>query len=270
MTPRFFPLPDDYVSRSLLIAGMFMFAAFFATAPAILFDDRLLNGVIIWWKPLKFWLAVAVHFLSLAMIAQILTHKARQNLALKGAVFAAIVAGLFENIYVTIQAARGRHSHFNFETQIESLMYPLMGIGALLLVFAPLVMGLVMAFNRNGDRSGLKTGAIIGLVIGPVLTVIFGGYMSIYGSHFYGAPGVSDAGGLPIVGWSTIYPDLRPGHFIATHMIQFGPIIGWLADRVVPNLARVVTIIATVAIAGASGVMFALAVSGIAPLGFLS
>lgn len=271
MTDRIPPIADDYASRAFLAAGMFAFAGLFTTAPAILFDDRILYGVSVWWKPLKFWLAIGVHFLTLAVLAQLISPAARASLSLKAAAFLAVASALLENVYITIQAARGRASHFNFETAFEANMYSVMGVGALLLVLAPLVLGVFIARSREPISPGLKTGAAIGLILGPILTIAFAGFMSVYGAHFYGAPaGASDAGGIALFGWSTRYADMRPAHFFALHMIQLGPIFGAAFDRLAPSAARALAAISTLAVAALSAGLFAVAMSGASPLGFLA
>lgn len=269
MNRPFFPLSDDNVSRSLIAAAMFSFAGFFVTAPALLYDDRLINGVSVWWKPLKFWLSLGIQFATFAVLAQLLTVSNRNRIGLKAFVYIAIVSLAFENVYITIQAARGRASHFNFETQFESGMYALMGLGALTFVILGIIIGAMLAFQRDGDRSGLKLGAILGLIIGSAFTLAYGGFMSTYGSHYFAAPGISDIGGLPIVGWSTMATDLRPAHFTATHMLQFVPFAGWLADRIAPAQARIIVWLTTILLAAIATILFVLPLRGVAPLGFL-
>lgn len=271
MRRQIFPVADDYVSRLLLAAGMFSFAGLFVTAPALLFDDRLFNGVAIWWKPLKFWLAIGVHFVTLALLVQRLSPTARNAWSLRIVAVLAVAAMLLENIYITIQAGRGRASHFNNDTTFEAAMYGAMGLGALLLVLAPFVIGVMIWRSREAIGPGLKAGAVAGLLIGPVLTVVLAGFMSVYGAHFYAAPeGASDAGGVALFGWSTRYADMRPAHFVATHLIQFGPLSGLVAEKLFGKAAPVVAIAVTVSLAAFSVAMFLMAMNGMSPLSFLN
>lgn len=270
MSPRLLPLTDDPVTRILVACALTMFAGFVMNLPAPLFDDRTLNGVSIWAKPIKFWISLSIHFATLALLAQLVSDRARRGVGLRGLIYLAVFVGLFENIYITLQAARGRASHYNYETQLESAMYGVMGISAIILVLAPVVLAIMIAARKDAAPSGLRTGAIWGLIIGPTLTLLMAGYMSMSGSHFVAAPpGATDSGGLPIVGWSTQYADMRPAHFLALHLMQAGPIAGWLADKVRPASARMAAVAVVLIGAACAIALFVIALSGRAPLGFL-
>lgn len=259
---RIFPLPDDYASRALLAGGMVMFALFFVIAPAQFIDDRLLNGAPVWAKPMKFTLSLAVHFLTLAILAQLLEARTRSGVLMRLGVWSLLFAALFEIVYIIVQAGRGRHSHFNHETPFEALMYALMGVGALMLALIPLLLGVLIALRKDAAPSGLRLGAVLGLTLGPLLTIVLAGYMSMTGSHFVAAPGASDAGGLPLFGWSTEVADLRPAHFLATHLMQVLPAVGYLGDRFAPRLARPAVFAALALVGGGAAALFALAASG--------
>ena len=56
--------------------------------------------------------------------------------------------------------------------------------------------------------------------------------MSQTGAHWVGTP--SDAGGLPLVGWSTAGGDLRVPHFFATHAAQAVPLFALAWQRLRP------------------------------------
>lgn len=257
-----FPLDDDHTTRAWLATVWFMFAMLIMTVPAMLLDERTLWEISVWWKPLKFELALMIHFATLAILAQQLPVQKRAGLVMTGAVWASVAAALMEIVYITIQAARGRHSHFNFDTPFESAMYAVMGAGALLLVLAPLIMGVFIALLRDGDKSGFRLGAVLGLIIGPILTIIFAGYMSsINASHWVGEA-TSDAGGVPLFGWSRDVGDLRPPHFFATHAIQILPLAGLAADRLTPGRARSLVVAAAVINTGIAVYLFWLALQG--------
>jgi len=253
---------NETPTRALIMLGLFLGALAIVTAVAVPFETRTLNGINPWIKPLKFDLSIMLHTFTLAILIQQMTPARRSGLVMQGLTGAFLAAALLENVYITIQAMRGRHSHFNFDTMLEAALYALMGIGALVLVLVPLVIGFMIARQGDDDRSGYRLGTVLGLVSGAVLTIVFAGYMSNSGSHFVGSPGASDAGGLPLLGWSTTIPDLRPAHFFALHAMQIVPLAGWLADRAVPALARPLVWGVTVANAALATWLFVNALSG--------
>jgi hypothetical protein len=138
-----------------------------------------------------------------------------------------------ETFVLNLQAARGVGSHFNNATNFDSLIYAFMGVGALILTWPAMALGVRFLLSKPTEKltPGLKLGAGLGLSLGFILTVALAGYMSMRsGGHWVEAP-MTDANGLPIVGWSRQGGDLRVTHFFATHMMQALPLIGFLADK---------------------------------------
>ncbi len=73
---------------------------------ALLLDARQLSSVSVWAKPLKFELSLALHW---ATVARLL-----------GAPHRAFVT-VVELLYIVLQAARGRASHFNNDTLLKAV-----------------------------------------------------------------------------------------------------------------------------------------------------
>lgn len=196
-------------------------------------DERLLHGVSVWSKPLKFQAALALHFATLLLLAPLLSVETRRSRTLRWSMLAAASMAVLEIAYITLQAARGRASHFNYDTPVEQVLYGLMGLGATVIVVGSFLYGWLAWRSRStqsGARSGLGTGAALGLMVGSVLTLAIGGYLSSRGSHWIGGD-LTDATGMPLTGWSTTGGDLRPAHFLATHMMQVLPVLGLVGDR---------------------------------------
>lgn len=220
------------------------------TALALLHEDRALDGVNLWIKPLKFQLSLALHLATMAVLLRLVEPGFRDGRLLFGTMLAACVAALFEIAYITGQAARGVPSHFNFATPLEAALYGAMGFGAVTLIAVALILGLAIARRPGGGVGpGLKLGAVLGLGLGFAATLVVAGTMSGgSGPWVGGAPG--DGGRLPLVGWSREAGDLRAPHFFATHLMQALPLAGWLADRTDPGRART-WVIAAAALGGA-------------------
>ena len=253
-------LDDDHVTRLYMSLGLFMIASFVVFIPAMILDQRMLDSSPVWIKPQKFNLSLALHFLTLAVLVQLVPRNVRNGWALMIFSYLAAAALIFEYLYVTIQAGRARRSHFNFETQVEALFYAAMGIGAVLLVLVALV--LAIQIWRKGDRSrqGVWLGSIVGLSLGFVVTLVFASYMSSTG-RYVGAPLEGGGAVIPLFGWSREYGDLRPAHFVSLHMMQTVPLAGWLADRKGWNTKLVVLSIAGVQVALAT-LLFLQALAG--------
>ncbi len=206
------------------------------------FDDRMLNGVSIWAKPMKFNLSFALHLATLLVFAALMTRAARSTRTMRWAITITSFTVLIELLYIFVQAARGRASHFNFETQWEMIAYyGLMGGAAVVVMIGTLIIG-VLAWRgaREGIGVGLRTGILLGTVFGTIATFVTAGALAsgvvTPTGHWIGGD-LTDANGLPILGWSTTGGDLRVAHFFGTHLLQALPILGWLADRTIPKIA---------------------------------
>lgn len=223
-------LDNDATTRLHIGLALLLVASLLVFLPALLLDERLLDGSPVWLKPQKFHLSLALHFFTLAVLAQLLPRDVRTGPILTLFSYLAAAALLLEYGYIAVQAGRGRRSHFNADTQFEGLMYAAMGVGAVLLVVVALV--LAIQLWRRGDRSrpGLWLGSILGLSLGFASTLLFASYMSSVGRNV-GAPLEGGGAVLPLLGWSREYGDLRPSHFVALHLMQTAPLAGWLADR---------------------------------------
>lgn len=230
------PRPYSHGERAALATIAMCFCLLIITALAFQFDERLLRGVNIWSKPVKFAASFGLHLATLLVFVRLLSNTARGGRPVAVALIAASVATLIEVLYVTLQSARGRASHFNTETAWESFMYyQVMGGAALVLIGSTIAIGVLVLRNARSDvGEGLRLGAGWGAIISAISTLVVAGALA---SGVLSGPGPwigmprTDAGGMPIVGWSREAGDLRVPHFIATHLIQGAALMGWLADR---------------------------------------
>jgi len=226
---------------------------------AFAIDERTLYDVSVWMKPLKFAIALTVHLSTLLVFVSLLSDGARESRLAGNALIVASTSALIEILYICLQAARGRASHFNSDTVIEAFMYHVMGGAALALVGATALIGvLILRAARSETGACVRLGAGWGAILGALATLIVAGAMAsglISGPDpWIGEPGTA-AAILPVVGWSRRTGDLRVSHFMATHVIQAMALSGWLADRWLRGSAGRLVIILT----GAACLAFAAA-----------
>ena len=228
--------------------GLIIIAFLPVTFLVSLYDPRQLNEINIWSKPMKFYASVGLHMITIAFIARFIDYDVRRKFSVYVLGWVLTFTAIFELAYLTMQAARGRHSHWNFETPLESLMYAGMGVGAVTLILGAAVIGLLVyrcPIREMGQ--GLRLGILLGMVLGFVMTLVVAGYMSQNYGHWVG--GIrSDADGLPLVGWVRGGGDLRVSHFFAMHMMQIIPLIGWVADRWSHRPKRIVIVASAVSV----------------------
>jgi len=222
-------------SRWLSAGGALMLLAMLPTFALSLLHRQQFNGIDAYDKPLKFQLSLGVYLLCLAWMRGYLTPAGRARHVAVLTDVVPTVAAFGEVAYILWRASRGEASHFNIASPLASVLYGLMGVGALLLVAAS---GVLAWLLRRHALSGLNAAFLTSLRHGLWLTMILGGVAGIYLSgqtgHAVGAaPGAmtNDAFGLPLSGWSRTGGDLRVPHFLGIHAMQFLPLFGWAASR---------------------------------------
>lgn len=218
-------------SRTLTLGGGLLLLSMLPTWVLSLLHPQTFNGVDAYLKPLKFQLSLGLYLLCLAWMRTYLSPRGRQR---GMAVFTSAVptvAAYGEMLYILWRAAQGEGSHFNLTSAAASAAYGLMGIGALLLVFASGVLAWLLRRHAVAD---LNAAWLSSLRWGLWLTMILGGlvgmYLSSQPSHWIGVAG-SDAAGLPLTGWSRTGGDLRVAHFLGIHAMQMLPLAGWWFAR---------------------------------------
>lgn len=197
---------------------------------AMTIDTRSYGGEGIWLKPLKFNIALVIYLITLSFFARWMTPEQRSGRLWRGFVAVVCLCVMAELLWIGGAAALGTGSHFNVATPAMELLYNLMGLAAVTLTSASLVMGLAIRNNADtGLAPAVKLSVELGLILTFVLTVITAGYMASTTGHHVGTP-VTGAR-VPILGWSREVGDLRVGHFLATHALHALPIWGLVAAR---------------------------------------
>jgi hypothetical protein len=252
--------------RLLIVAIGLQVALALPSLVALMFDDRLLNGITVWSKPLKFQTSLTVMLGTVLLLLPLIESTVREGRGVWLACLVGCVTASGEVLYITLQAARGRASHFNGETPIEALAYGLMGIAAVFLVLSVLAIGLFLLFRPAPDApTGLRFGGAFGLILGSLLTLVTAlalgsGRIAGPGHWVGGLP--TDAGGLFLLGWSRSGGDLRVPHFFATHIMQALPIAGLFLDLLAPRLVAAGLVAAGTLSVAVVAATFAQAVAG--------
>ena len=217
-----------------------------ACVPALLalgaFDDRSIAGISVWTKPVKFHIAVAVYFGTLAWYAGWVAQETKSQWWYKAYLVVLLSSTIIELIWLSAAAALGEPSHFNRDHAVLAPLYPLMGVLAVILTSATLFYAALLLLQsrkpaaRERANSPLKIDTLsptmclaipAGLVASFVLTVYIAGQLSSMDSHWIGGTR-SDAAGIPLLGWSRDGGDLRVAHFFALHAMQFIPLFALL------------------------------------------
>jgi hypothetical protein len=218
--------------------AMGLLATSLATLALMPLDARTINGVSVWLKPWKFQVSLVVHLLTLAWVAALMTPSPKLTRQLRWMSVVAVVAGLFEIVYIGWRASRGEASHFNVGSPFAGAMYSLMGIGAVSLTACAGWLGWrVLRKDQTALPRVLQVSVGWGLIIGCVLGTLSGAYVSAKTGHWVGGTS-SDANTLPIVKWSMDGGDLRVAHFFGLHAMQILPLVGWALHRTVASPAH--------------------------------
>jgi hypothetical protein len=232
-------------------------------AVGVFADHRILVGVPVWTKPLKFAVSFLVYAPTLAWLLSKLT-RGRRIGWWSGTLIAA--GGVVEMAIVVGQVVRGHQSHFNLSTPLDGLLFNIMG-GTITVLFGfNLLVAALLLRQRIGDPAltwAIRLGMLImlggfaaaTLMLAPTAgqrqVIAAHGPMTIVGAHSVGVP---DGGpSLPVLGWSATGGDLRIGHFLGLHGLQVVPLLVLLFGRFFAERARVRLVF--VAAAGYAGLV---------------
>ncbi|WP_432105368.1 hypothetical protein [Streptomyces sp. bgisy091] len=233
--------------RPLVLFAASMAVTAVVAAIGMVVDERVLAGAPIWAKPFKFAVSFVAYALSLAWMLTLLTRGRRAGRR-AGTVVALACAG--EMAVITGQVIRGKRSHFNNATPLDSTLYQAMAVTVVILWAGTLVIALLLLRARIGDRASawtVRAGALLalaGAAIGFLMTRpsaqqrAAGGLDSadVVGAH---AVGVPDGGpSMALTGWSTTGGDLRIPHFVGMHALQALPLFLLVLLLLAPRVTR--------------------------------
>lgn len=207
--------------------GLFLVLSLALTFPALWIDGRSLEGEIVWLKPIKFQIALAMYLLTLAFFAQWVPVAIMARRRMRLFLIAVVGAVLAEMIWIGGAAMFAIPSHYNPDPLLYAL-YLVMGALAVLLTSASLVFGLAIWRDRDSRLPrALQLSLSLGLVLTFALTVPAAGLLSALPGPLIGTP-ITGAH-VPFMGWSLEVGDLRFAHFLATHALHAVPLAGLVA-----------------------------------------
>ncbi|MDT0605902.1 hypothetical protein [Croceitalea rosinachiae] len=189
-------------------------------------DDRILLGINVWIKPLKFSISGGIYILTLGFLTTLYPFSKRKKNIITIIVSITL---LIEIVIIIYQAARGVQSHYNISNPFDGILFAAMGI----LIAINVVIMVLFIFETI--RLKLDTSKTVqwAILLGWIIVVIgswIGGQMISQMAHNVG---VADGGaGLPLVNWSTTAGDLRVAHFFGLHAIQVIPLFAfWVSKK---------------------------------------
>ncbi len=188
-----------------------------------MFDHFLVAGINVWLKPFKYYFSVSILACTFGWILYFLHSK----LTVKIISWVMVISLFFENAIILLQAYRKVPSHFNEDTQFDSLMYHSMIFFMVLFVFA---VSVVTIQFYNQKKVSISQHYCWGIRLGMLSFLIFsliGGWMLHLGSH--SMPLGNDTSGIPFLGWSRKYGDFRVAHFLGVHALQIIPLVSYYA-----------------------------------------
>jgi hypothetical protein len=237
--------------RRLAVFGAVLLALLLPMAVAWGFDDRLLRGVNVWLKPMKFAFSIGLLSLTTAWFAGHLPAGPRAGRAMNWIVWLLIGAGSFELAYITLQAGLGQGSHYNVGDAWHATMYTLMGIGAMVLTATqPMLAWQLYRHPDPAQPAAYRQAVLLGLVLTFVFGASAGGVLS-------GLQPPSGGATMPLFGWSLGGGDLRPAHFVGIHAEQVLPLIGFATVALGVRRAKAVVWAATLAYSALFGMLMA-------------
>ena len=213
--------------ESPILYGIVMFHFILALLCVVgwTFDSRMLTGLNVWVKPMKFSISGGIYVLTAGYLITLYPISRRKKNIVNNIISWTMA---LEICIVVLQAARGVRSHYNQSSAFDGILFGSMGLLISIIVFT------MVFFIVETIRLRLKTPRHVqwGILLGW-LVVLFGSYVGgqMIGQMSHNV-GVADGGeGLPVINWSTIAGDLRIAHFFGLHGIQIIPLFAVVLTR---------------------------------------
>ncbi|PRX54836.1 hypothetical protein [Flagellimonas meridianipacifica] len=216
--------------------GMFHFVLAAICLFGWMIDDRMLTGLNVWVKPLKFTISGGLYVLTSGYLITLYPFSRRKKNIVNNIISWTM---LIEIGIIVFQAARGVRSHYNGDSWFDARLFMAMGVLISIIVCTMIFFVVETIRLRLRTERHVQWAILLGWLV-----VLFGswagGQMIGQMSHNVG---VADGGeGLPLLNWSTIAGDLRIAHFFGLHGIQIIPLFAvvltnkWKASNITKSI----------------------------------
>lgn len=190
------------------------------------FNDTVVLGLNSVVKPIKFALSIAIFSYTMAWLQYYLATKHKVKVYSR----VAVIAMVFEQSAITIQALRGEKSHYNSSSFSGMIVFALMGVFILTLVLWTVYITWLFIRQKTFSISapyvlGIRSGLLFFCVFS-----LFGSYVASLPGHTVGA--ADGSAGLPLVNWSNLFGDLRIAHFFGIHSLQLIPAFAFFSHKI--------------------------------------
>lgn len=210
-------------NQLLYWCGLLNFVLFTVCFVLYFFDSHLVTGINPWIKPMKFGLSVGLYCWTFAWLLRYLVSKGN----VKFISWVILVCMVVENGIITLQAARGVISHYNISSNIDALLFSMMGafidINSLIIFYTLILFVFIRTTLDKNMLLAWRFGLLLFLVAG-----VAGGMMIGNLSHTVGALDGTD--GIVFLNWSKVAGDLRSAHFITMHGLQVIPLFAFFVS----------------------------------------
>ncbi len=222
---------------SLMI--LFSLLGIIGAAHALAHDGALINGELLWIKPLKFSISFVLYGASLIFISQFLIGSKR---LLRVTSIAALTGSIIELGAISMQASRAVPSATVFDSPVDSALWFAVKLAIMPVAFAIVAMFCLLLKQANLPRvlgSSICWAALLSIVgfIPGLLMLLPESMQHAFAAQSL-APGLSHVvSTVPYLGWSKSGGDLRVAHFVGLHALQILPLIGYAISKCCASLS---------------------------------
>jgi hypothetical protein len=246
---------------ALAIFGTINVVAFALFTLLSQFDSRLLMGVNVWLKPMKFAVSIGIFCWTMAWFMGYLPQSTLKN----ALAWTMIITMIIELVCIAAQAGRGVLSHFNIQTPLDGAVFGLMGIAIGVNTFAVGIVAWLFFQDSITTNLSLEPAYLWAIRLGLMIFIVASLQGYLMGGRLQHGVGAPDGtSGLPFLNWSRSVGDLRVAHFIGLHAIQILPLAGFfLSARLSPQSAVFAVIVLALVYGGVCILAFLQALAGI-------